>query len=121
MSKTILLDRTFWTPVLDSNGDIAIASDPYATAQDVACACKTFLGECYVDETIGVPYWESILGQVPSLSFIKDGLKKEAERIKNVDKATVFIESSAQNRQERILGGQIQCTLKDGSVIGVSI
>ena len=38
MANTLLLDRTVWDLLLDGSGNIAIATEPYATAQDVASA-----------------------------------------------------------------------------------
>jgi hypothetical protein len=59
--KTLLLDRSLWDLTLDINGNIAMASEPYAIAQDVASACRTFLGECYYDTSQGVPYFQGML------------------------------------------------------------
>ena len=63
--KTLLLDRTAWDLCLDSNGNIALASEPYSLAQDVASAVRLFLGECYYDTTKGIPYWTEVLGMLP--------------------------------------------------------
>ena len=41
--STLLLDQTEWDLVLDASGNIALASPPYALAQDVASAVRTFL------------------------------------------------------------------------------
>lgn len=69
--KTLLLDRSTWDLVLDASGNIALASDPYSVAQDVASACRTFLGECYYDTTLGVPYFQQVLGLNPPLSLVR--------------------------------------------------
>lgn len=61
--NTILLDPALWDLVLDSNFNIAMASNPYAIAQDVASTIKTFQGEVYYDTTQGLPYLTDILGQ----------------------------------------------------------
>ncbi len=42
MPKTLLLDTDEWDLVLDANGDIALADEPYAISQDVASAIRTF-------------------------------------------------------------------------------
>jgi hypothetical protein len=57
--NTLLLDQTAWDLVLDANGNIAMAAPPYALAQDVASAARTFLGEVYYDTTDGIPYFEN--------------------------------------------------------------
>jgi len=60
---TLLLNPTTWDLMLDSNNNIALASNPYAIAQDVASAIRTFQGEVYYDTTLGLPYLTQILGQ----------------------------------------------------------
>ena len=45
MSKTLLLDLNAWDLVLDSSGNIALASEPYSVVQDVASALRTFAGD----------------------------------------------------------------------------
>ena len=67
--NTLLLDTVAWDLVLDSFGNIALASPPYALAQDVASAIRTFLGEVYYDASLGVPYFQDILGQLPPMAL----------------------------------------------------
>ncbi len=51
--------------------NIAVATDPYSVAQDVASAVRTFVGECYYQTNLGIPYFQQILGQLPALAFVK--------------------------------------------------
>ena len=67
--NTLLLDTVAWDLVLDSFGNIALASPPYALAQDVASAIRTFLGEVYYDASLGIPYFQDILGQLPPMAL----------------------------------------------------
>jgi hypothetical protein len=109
MASTLLLDVTTWDLVLDASGDIAVASEPYALAQDAASAIRTFLGECYWDTTVGVPY-SSILGQAPSLALLKAQLVAAAETVPDVASAVVFITALS----GRLLAGQVQITSATG-------
>ena len=61
--KTLLLSPSTWDLLVDSSGNIAVASNPYSIAQDVASAIKVFIGEVYYDTTLGLPYLGQILGQ----------------------------------------------------------
>ena len=61
--NTLLLDPNTWDCLLDSNNNIALASNPYSIAQDVASAIRLFLGELYYNNNKGVPYFDQILGQ----------------------------------------------------------
>jgi len=115
--STLLLDRTLWDLTLDSKGNIAVADDPYAIAQDVASACKLFQGELYYDTTKGVPYFQEILGHRPPLSVFKAALVKAALTVPGVQSAVVFV-SSLTNRE---IQGQIQVTTTTGAVVVVSL
>lgn len=104
MASTLLLDRTTWDLVLDSAGNIAVASEPYSLAQDAASAIKTFQGECYWDTSIGIPYLSQIFGKNPSLSQVKGLLVAAALSVPDVASAQVFLVSAG----TRQLSGQVQ-------------
>ena len=111
MSATLLLDPVAWDLMIDVNGNIAVASEPYALAQDAASACRTFLGEVFFDTTIGVNYG-AILGKQPSISFLKAQFVKAALTVPGVAAAQCFITSI----QGRTVTGQIQVTSASGQV-----
>jgi len=113
---TIYLSPVSGDLCVDSSGNIAMASDPYATAQDVATACSLWQGELWYDTQAGIPYL-SILGQPVSLSYIKGQLVAAALTVANVASAQVFI-TSISNRK---LTGQIQVTMQSGEVLTVPI
>jgi hypothetical protein len=100
--KTLLLDRDKWDLVLDASGNIALADNPYAVAQNVSSACRTFAGECWYNTAIGVPYWD-ILGQLPPRQFVKSALENEALRVPEVGMVE-FEDLQVVNRQLIDLG-----------------
>jgi hypothetical protein len=112
MPSTILLDIIAWDLVLDSSGNIAAADPPYALAQDAASAIKTFLGECYFDTSVGVPYMTAILGKTPPLALLKQTLVTAAQTVPGVDPGSVkcFI-SSITGRE---VAGQVQVAASTG-------
>lgn len=112
-NSTLLLDRTTWDLVLDANGNIAVASEPYSLAQDAASAIKTFgdtpaggVGECYWNTTIGVPYFAQIFGKSPSIAQLKGLLQAAAQTVPGVASAQAFIISAS----NRAVIGQVQVT-----------
>lgn len=117
MSATLLLDQKAWDLVLDANGSIAVATDPYATAQSVANACRTFLGELWFDTSQGVPYFGQILGARPSLGFLKAKLVATALTVPEVATATCIITGFV-NRQ---ITGQITLTTTSGAALYVTM
>jgi len=110
MDTLFLLPDT-WDLTLDSSGNIAVASNPYSLAQDAACAIRTFLGECWYDTTIGIPYFQQILGHLPALQYVKAQMVEAAETVPEVISAQVFITGFA----NRIIAGQVQVTDSSGN------
>lgn len=109
--NTLLLDVSAWDLVADSSGNIAMASNPYSIAQDVASALRTFIGECWYDTGNGIPYWQNILGQLPPMPYVKSQMQKQALTVPNVIKATV--DFSAFNN--RTLQGDCKITDANGN------
>lgn len=115
---TLLLDQTAWDLVLDASGNIAVASAPYALAQDAATAVRTFLGECWYDTTLGLPYTTRILGQSPiPYALIKAQCVAAAMTVPGVVSAQMFITSTS----GRELQGQLQITDNSGVTLGISV
>lgn len=108
--QTLLLDVDAWDLVLDSLGNIAVASPPYATAQDVSSAIQTFESEVYYDDTLGVLY-QGILGEQPPLNVVTGDMETAALGVPGVVTATCTI-SSFQNRD---VDGGVQFTDSDGN------
>lgn len=102
--NTLLLDQTAWDLVVDAVGNIAMASPPYALAQDVASALRTFLGEVWYDTTEGVPYWTTILGKLPPVSLLIEILNQQALTVTGVASVQTFITSF----DERSVTGYVQ-------------
>lgn len=115
--QTLLLDQTRWDLVKDAAGNIAVASPPYATAQDVASACRLFQGELWFDTALGIPYFEDVLGQQVPLEALKSFLQKAALRVPDVVAARAVI-SGVVDRQVQ---GQVQVTTSSGTVLPVDI
>lgn len=109
--KTLLLDLTFWDLCLDANGNIAVATDPYAIAQSVANACRTFLGECWYNTAIGVPYLQQVLGKFPALAVVKNMLSQAAATVPGCNNPVVILTSF----NGRVLSGQVQFTDANGN------
>jgi hypothetical protein len=89
--NSLLLDRTTWDLCKDANGNIALASNPYAVAQDVACAVQTFLGEVWYDTTQGVDWFGTTLGQSPPAPFIQAKVETVAKAVPDVQDARCTI------------------------------
>jgi hypothetical protein len=111
--QTLLLDTQIWDLCLDAFGNIAVASDPYSMAQDVASALRLFNGELYYNTAKGVRYFEDILGHSPPLPLLKAELTNAATTVPGVTSAQAFI---AVSNRDRVVTGQVQCQSVTGSL-----
>jgi hypothetical protein len=115
--NTLLLDQTAWDLVIDSSGNIAMATPPYALAQDVASAVRLFLGELWYNTQKGIPYFEEVLGHLPPLSLLTGYIEKAALTVPGVVTAQCII--SEFNARE--ISGQVQFIDETGAANAVSI
>jgi len=114
--NTLLLDQSHWDLVIDSAGDIAMATPPYALAQDVASAVRLFLGELWYNTPAGIPYFEDVLGQLPPPSLLTGYIENAALTVPGVVTAKCII--SEFNARE--ITGQIQFIDETGAANGVT-
>lgn len=116
--STLLLDQSAWDLVLDSMGNIALAAPPYALAQDVASAQRTFLAELWYDITQGIPYFQQILGRLPPTSIITQLMSNEAKlRVPGVVTAQTVISAFTADGE---VDGQTQFTDSTGETTVVT-
>lgn len=117
--NTLLLDVNLWDLTLDAFGNIALASAPYAFAQDVASACRTVLGEVYYNTAIGVDYFGQIFGKTPPTTVFQEMFVAAALTVPGVVSATCIIESYSANTREAT--GQVLFTDVNNQVQTVSL
>lgn len=102
--NTLALTTDSWDLCVDAAGNIAMCTNPYSVAQDVASALRLFAGEAYFDTSQGVPYFTQILGHSPPLALVKSLLLHAALSVPEVTSAIVFV-ASVTNRR---LTGQVK-------------
>jgi hypothetical protein len=110
--RSLLLDTVSWDLALDTSGNIAVASNPYAMAQDAACAIRTWQGDVYYDTTAGIPYRDQILGQQVPLALVRSYLEAAALTVPGVVEARAFFTRF----EGRRLAGQVQITDRAGAL-----
>lgn len=113
-NASLFLDET-WDLTLDDSGNIAVVLEPDSLAQDAASAIQTYLGEYYLDVTVGVPWLTQILGvnPPPTLSLLKQTLVAAALSANDeIASAQVFLTSFA----NRAVGGQVQVISTAGQI-----
>jgi hypothetical protein len=114
--SSLLLDIDTWDLVLDASGNIALASAPYAIAQDVATAVRTVLGEVYYNGNLGLDYFGEVYGKTPPAALLVQLIVNEALTVLDVVSAECVITSFS----ERSVTGQIQFVDTSGVTHNVS-
>jgi len=109
---TLLLDTVTWDLTTDLSGNIAVATEPYARAQDAASSIRTFAGEVWYDTNRGVPYFDQVLGHYPPVSLMKSYFEGAALLVPGVVQARAFLTGYA----DRKVTGQVQIRDVTGDV-----
>lgn len=112
--STLYLDPESWDLTLDASHSIALALPPYEQAQSVANACRLWKGEAPYNTNRGIPYETEVLGQQPPQRVLAGWYEDEALTVPNVATAKSVLQYA-----DRVLTGQIQCTLDDGTILNV--
>lgn len=116
--RNMQLNTSTWDLELDGDGNIAITDGSYSVAQDAASSCLVFLGECYYDSTLGIPWKTNVLGKRPTAGFIQQKIQAEVRKLPVVDQAlaSVFFDKTT-----RSMRGTIRVTDVDGNVSQVNL
>lgn len=110
--RTLFLMPATWDLTLDTSGNIAIATDEYQQAQDIATSCRVFYGDDFYNKTSGIPYLQSILGQSKyPLSLYQQNLHDRAMLVDGIVSAEVKLNTL---NNERVLTGSIIFTNENG-------
>ncbi|WP_432785025.1 hypothetical protein AAEX37_01946 [Oligella sp. MSHR50489EDL] len=116
--KTLFLLPNIWDLCLDASGNIAVATDTYQQAQDIASACRVITKDMYFNQRGGIPYLVEILGKGSyPLALYRHHLERESLKIKGVQSVSVDLTLS----EDRVVKGAINFTNDEGKkgVIGL--
>jgi hypothetical protein len=117
--NTILLDISTWDYVVDAAGNWAMATEPYALAQDVSSAIRLVKGELWYDKTQGTDYFGSVFGKNPPLAVLQEYFVNAALTVPGVVSAVAIIQ--AFNPDTRQVTGQVQFKDSNGNTGTVMI
>lgn len=114
--RTLLLTTDDWDLVVDTNGNIAVAEDPYARAQDAACEIRLFQRDAFYEQTRGIPYWIDTLGKAPPVPLLKAHFVAAAKLAPGVVDAQCFLTAIT----DRVVRGQVQVADATGVISAAS-
>lgn len=120
MSATTLLLSDDWDICLDSSGNIAVAIDAYAIAQNVANAVRLFTDDAYYFPQDGIPHFGIELGKnAKELVLLRSRLIRAALAVEGVAAATIT--NLGVNRETRAVTGTITLTTMQGETADVAL
>lgn len=109
--KSLLLAQDTWDLVLDIKGNLAVCTEPYAIAQDVATAVRTQAGDLWYDIATGVPFTPEIFGEPVRLQYVRQQIEAAALSVAGVTAARCVLATLV----DRNLTGQVQVTDNTGA------
>jgi hypothetical protein len=83
-ARDLKLDPVDGDLVVDG-GDLAQVKDAEAIVQACTLALSLFRGEWFLDEALGVPYYESVLVKNPNLAAIREIYRRKLLSVDGVD------------------------------------
>ncbi|MCQ9124370.1 hypothetical protein [Rodentibacter caecimuris] len=94
---------------------LVLADGVNQKAQQIKVVLLTFLGEWFLDTTIGLPYFDEILVKNPDSSRIQSIFRKKIMGIKGV--LSIEQLSLEFNRKERVLSVQFSAKTVEGMIM----
>lgn len=106
----LALDTATWDIHLDATGNIACLTDRSALlSQRIQVRLQTFQGECFLDRSVGVPYFSEILKKRPDIGRVRSLLAAVIAGVEGVKKILELVLTFNQGTREldvrfRVLG-----------------
>lgn len=79
-----------WKRLPDGTFDLVMAEGADAVAQQIKIVLKTFMGEWFLDTTVGIPYFEDILKKNPRSEVVETVLRGKIASVTGVTRVTAF-------------------------------
>jgi len=83
-------------------------------AQHLRIALRMFMGEWYLDEAAGMPYWRDILISAPNIRAIEALFRREILSVPEVESLSAF--NMVYDRSARQLTVTFSCVTSEGEV-----
>lgn len=96
---------------------IVLVSGPEYVKQKLSSRLRFFLGEWFLDQRLGVPYFRDVLGQNPQLEVVRSIFRQVILSVQEV--TTINRLDLAYDKDERTLGVSFECALVGGGVLDV--
>lgn len=118
--RTLELDEK-WDLMLTAGGDIALANDAFATAQNVANEARLFLNDAYFTQDQGAPYYNISLGQRTNSATVAAYWRKAASNVDDVRGITELIVNPVEIESRNLTGDIRFSTVEDNKNVSISL
>ena len=97
------------------NGDLVMVSGSAAIAQHIKQRLLAILGEWFLDQSVGLPWFDTILGKYRSLDVVEALIRTQITETPGVEELTSFSLSVDENT-ERVARVNFTARLSSGSL-----
>ena len=118
----LALDTSTWDIFLDESGNIATLGEK--SIGDLICQrikhrLQTFQGECFLDRSVGVPYFSEVLKKNPDLRRIRSLLVATISAVQGVSKILEFsVNFLPSTREYKVI---FKAETSDGTIVSGEI
>lgn len=118
----LALNTVDWDIFLDGSGNIATLGEKSIgdlICQRVKHRLQTFQGECFLDRSVGVPYFSEVLKKNPDLRRIRSLLVATISAVPGVDKVLEFsVNFISSTREYKVI---FRAETSDGTIVSGEI
>ena len=86
MAYDIAIDVNISDIVLTDDGDIMLIDNAERVAQQIVISLRFWLGEWFLDTSLGVPYLEYVLGKNPNINHVRQVIAEAIMQVTGVSK-----------------------------------
>lgn len=112
------LSTDSWDLVLDKSGNIAVLGNDEAPAllsQRIRHRLQTFRGECFLDRSVGVPYFSEVMKKNPDLRRIRALLVSLISGVEGVSRLLDLRTDFSPSTREYRVAFKVEAT--DGTIV----
>lgn len=121
----LALDTGSWDIYLDPTGNIAtLGIDTPARSADLVCQrirhrLQTFMGECFLDRSVGLPYYTEVLKKNPDMRRVRALILATISNVEDVRKIVdLKVDFLARSREYKVI---FRAEATDGTIVEGSI
>ena len=109
-----------WDLQLGSDGSLKMLSGSAGIAQNVACACRCFMGGCYFYQDYGIAWFNDALAQKFQRTLIASRIMEKALAVQGVT-AVNSVTIDGLDSETRIVTGEVNLETEEGENVAAQL